>query len=119
MLIENNELNVEEFKAFFNNITWYRVPRKLNNDHSEYYYIGSYEDDNIIVKASVRPSLRMQIFETFKNRTLDGEIPPPDYKGRLCEWGASTTVQLTESVLNKILSVCQDLPVKKTQTMTW
>lgn len=119
MLIENEQLNVAKFKEFFNKLSWTRVPRKLGVNHTDYFFIGTYEDDEIIVKASIRPSLRMQVFESFKNRTLEGEIPPEGYKGRLCEWGSSLTVKVDESFFAKVKAVSSELQPVKMQKLEW
>lgn len=119
MLIEKETLNIEEFKNFFNKMSWNKVPRKLGKNHKDFFYIGTYEDDNLIVKASIRPSLRMQIFETFKNRTLEGTIPPQDYKGRTCDWGGSLTIKVDENFLNKVKEISKELPPIKMQTLNW
>lgn len=119
MLIENEQLNIVEFKLMFDKLSWIRVPRKLGPNHKDFFYIASYEDDKIIVKASVRPSLRMQIFESFKNRTLEGEIPTETYKGKLCEWGSSVIVKIDEHFLNRVKEVSKDLLPTKTQIVSW
>lgn len=119
MLIEKEQLNIEEFKKFFNKMEWIRYPRKLGVNHVDYFYVGIYEDSGIIVKASIRPSLRMQLFESFKGRTLDGEIPAPDYKGKTCEWGSSVTVNVDGSFFEKVKSVSKEPTPTKTQTLSW
>lgn len=119
MLIENEQLNILNFKEFFPKLTWTRIPRKLGVNHRDFFYIGSYEDDKIIVKASIRPSLRMQVFETFKNRTVDGEIPPPGHKGKLCDWGGSVTVKVDENFFSKIKEVSVEMSLPKIQTLSW
>jgi len=119
MLIEKEQLNVQEFKEFFPKLSWTRVPRKLGLNHKDYFYIGLYEDEKVIVKASIRPSLRMQVFESFKGRTLEGAVPPEGYKGRLCEWGGSVIVKVDEKFFEKVKEVSKEFTPTKTQMVSW
>lgn len=120
MLIENNKLNIEEFKAFFDSINWKRVPRNLGQDHSEYFYIGSYEDDDKIVQVTIRPSKIMAVSETFKRRMIsDGSIPPEGFKGQVVNWGSSVEVRVDDKFLEAVVKAAKPLPPRENQVLTW
>ena len=119
MLIENQQLNIEEFKSIFNDLSWYKLPRKLNQDHSEFFYIGKLDTPEKIIKITVRPSMCMQVEETFKNMTLEGLTPPANYKGRLCEWGTTVEVRIDNLLLDKVKEVSQEYEKRKTQFVSW
>lgn len=119
MLIKDNKLDIEEFKTFFDKLKWLKLPRKLGQNHTEHFYVGKYEDDERIIKITLRPSLRMQVSESFKNYTLRGELAPKDYKQETCNWGATIEVIASKSMAEKILEVCEELPEKTKQVLEW
>lgn len=120
MLIEDNILNTKEFKKFFKELDWVRVPRTLTQDHTDYFYVGVYEDSDISIKAIIRPSMYMQLFETFKNRTIDGKKPGQiSNKTKLVDWGASVEVLVDESFMKKVKSVAKEKEPEKRQTLSW
>jgi len=120
MLIENEKLNIEEFKSLAPTLNWLKLPRKLGPNHTEYFYSSKYEDSSTIIKVTIRPSLWMSVSESFKNRMpMDGSIPKPDYKGPVVEWGSYAEMAIDESVLNKIKEWAKPPANVPTQTMTW
>lgn len=119
MLIENNQLNVHSLKEIFNELSWVKYPRKLNENHTDYFYVGMLDNDIKRIKINVKPNLEMQIEETFKNMTLDGQVPPPEYKGRLCEWGTTVQVIIDETFLDQVKLVSSEFKPKATQKITW
>lgn len=120
MLIENNALNIVEFKKLFSNITWTKLPRKLNVNHSDFFYTGVYETPDTVVKITVRPSMNMAISETFKNRMpMDGSIPPDNYRGVLVEWGSTVEIKVDEKFIANVDAVAEKLVSKPTQSLEW
>jgi hypothetical protein len=103
MLIENNKLNVQEFKEVFDSISWTRLPRKLGVNHTEYFYSGYWETPTFKVQITVRPSLVMALTETFKNRMVtDGSIPADGYRGQLVDWGSYIEMRVDQKFLDDV-----------------
>lgn len=120
MLIEDSTLNIKEFKTFFNRLDWVRVPRTLTQDHADYFYVGTYEDKDLRVKATIRPSLHMQLFETSKNLTLDGKKPKiTNDRTKLVDWSSSVEVKVDDSFIEKVKSVAKEQELNPPQTITW
>jgi len=120
MLIDNEKLNVDEFKKIAPNLDWLKLPRKLGPNHAEYFYCSRFEDDSTIIKITIRPSLQMSVSESFKNRMpMDGSIPKPDYKGPVVEWGGYIEMTIDEGVLSKVMGWAKDPENKSKQTMSW
>jgi len=116
MLIKNGNLDFEELKSFFKELEWKKVPRKLGPDHLDFFYVGYYESDEKIVEIKVRPSLRMQVTESFKNRiATTGKEPPKEYKGILANFGSTIEVVIDKSVIEKLkkLAKPKDKPIIK------
>jgi len=118
-MIQDNELNVKEFKDFFCNLEWIKVPRTLSNETSDYFYVGTYETEDRKVHVSVRPSMRMQITDTNKKCTKNGDTPLDTYNGRFYHYSTSAEVLVEKSLINKIESVAKELPKQKNQTVSW
>lgn len=118
MLIEDNKLNIKQFKDFFNSLDWVRVPRTLTQDHTDYFYIGTYEDEEKKVSISIRPSLYMKVVETIKNLTPEGKKPTSD-NVRLVNWSSSVEVQVDESLMNKVKSVAKEKKQEENQIVSW
>jgi hypothetical protein len=120
MLIENGKLNIDEFKAFFPNINWKRVPRKLGPNHSEFFHMGNYEDPEKIIAITIRPSKIMAVSETFRNRLpTDGSVPKEGYRGQLVDWGSTVEVRVDESFLKAVADAAKPMPVREHQTVSW
>ena len=119
-LIKDQKLNMTNFKKIFNTLDWLRVPRKLNQDVTDYFYIGKYEDEEKIIKVKVRPDMHMAVEETLKNMTLDGKKPPKGaVSKKLCNWGASVEVLIDDSVLNRIKKIAKVIEAPTAQKVTW
>jgi len=120
MLIEGSTLNTKEFKKFFKRLDWVRVPRTLTQDHTDYFYIGTYEDKDSKVQATIRPSKYMQLFETTKNLTLDGKIPAKITSStKLCSWSKSIEVKVDDSFMTKVKSVAKEPEQDEKQIISW
>lgn len=120
MLIEDNKLNIKKFKEFFPKLEWVRVPRTLTHDHTDYFYIGTYEDKDLKVSATIRPSMFMQLYETQKNMTQEGKKPTTASKSlRLVNWSSSVEVKVDDSFVSKVKSVAKEQPVNKNEIVSW
>jgi len=120
MLIKDQILNIKEFKQFFKKLDWVRVPRTLTQDHTDYFYVGLYEDEELLVKVSIRPSLYMQVFETFKNRTVEGKVADKGTTSqRLVNWSSSVEVLVDDSFMKKVKSVAKEQKLNTHQTVSW
>ena len=119
MLIENKSLNLKEFKEFYKNIDWKKVPRKLTKEYEDYFYVGKYEDDNKIIEVKIRPSMIMALSESFKNKDQNGNDVTPTYKGKLYIFGTTIEVKIDECFLEKIKAEAK-VPEKITiQQIKW
>lgn len=106
MLIENNKLNIQEFKETFSSISWTRLPRQLGPNHTEYFYSGLLETEDKRIQVTIRPSGVMALSETFKNRTpMNGSSPQPGYTGPLVDWGASVEVRVDKNFIDEVEAV--------------
>lgn len=120
MLIDDQKLNMKQFKEDFEVIAWKRVPRKLGPDHADFWYVGHFEDDERIIKVKISPSKRMAISESFKGMTIHGKVPPENYKGQLCDWGYSVEVIINDNILDRIKSASADMTNEPTiDTVSW
>lgn len=120
MLIEDEKLNIEEFKSMFDSFDWIKAPRKLTKKITEYFYIGKYEDSDKIIRVTIRPSMRMQIIETFKNRhPRTGAPVKEDYKGETVQFGSCVETLITENLLDKIKKEAVTNKKKTIQTIDW
>ena len=118
MLIEDGKLNQEEFKLMFDKMTWIKAPRS-NVNQKDLFYFGTYEDDDIKIYAAVRPSMRMEISETFKKRDVNGLIPPETYKGRFYECGTTVEILINNNFIDKIEEVCHFEKKEVRQKIEW
>jgi len=118
-MIHDNELNIKEFKEFFPELDWIKVPRKLSEEVSDYFYVGTYETEDRRVHVSVRPSMRMQITDTNKKCTKNGDEPLESYNGRFYQYSSSVEVLVESSLISKIEEVAKELPKQKNQTVSW
>ena len=108
MLIKDGNLDFKEFKKFFMKLEWKKVPRKLGPDHSQFFYVAKYEDEEKIIKVTIRPSNVMQLSESFKNRVINtGKAPPKGYKGALADFGTTVEVRVDQSVITKLEKIAK------------
>lgn len=119
LLIEDGQLNFQQFKKIHKRLEWKKVPRELNQKVKDYFYIGTYEDENILVKVSIRPTKYMKVEETFKGRKLDGSVPNKIFKGQTCNWGSTVEVLIDDSVLDEIKKLAKTPKGDATQKVTW
>lgn len=118
-LIQNSKLNIKAFKEFFPNLDWIKAPRSLTSKHVDYFYIGKYEDEYKKVKIVIRPSGRMAITESLKNRDINtGEIPKKN-SAKVGDWGTYLEVIIDEKVLEKVREAAKTKPKMEKQTITW
>lgn len=118
MLITDGNLNIQLFKELVPTLTWKIYPRQIGTC-TQHFYITKYEDEEKIIEVSIRPSLRAQIIETFKNRTPTGNIPPSNYNGPLVEYGSSVEIIIDNKFLDKIKSLAKVEDSKNTQVISW
>ena len=120
MLITDDKLNYKEFKDFFQQLSWIKYPRKLGVNHIDYFYVGQYDDEQKVIKVVARPSLRMQISESFKNRTDEGKIPPEGFpRNKLCTWGTTIEVLITEEFFKNLETISISPPKVTKQVVEW
>ena len=123
MLIDNEKLNIEEFKTLVPNMTWLKLPRNLGTNHSEYFYSGKFEDDSKLIQVTVRPSLWISVTESFKNRRPQDGLPPTEEdiaKNRpLVDWGSYIEINIDENFLNKIKELAKSPESRTSQTVSW
>lgn len=122
MLIEEGKLNIEEFKKFYHKLEWLKAPRVLGTRHKDFFFVGKYEDKETIVEVSIRPSMRMQIKEIFKNLVkATGKKPTEDKKYSkkdLANFGQCVEVLIDEHFKNKIEELAEFKSIEKMQKMT-
>ena len=99
MLISDGKLNVQNLKSFFPNLKWTKVPRQLSAKCKEHFYIGVYEDSEVVIRASVRPTRFMQISESFKNRDKNGGKLPDSHTGPSFVFGSTVEVKVPEKFI--------------------
>lgn len=115
MLIKDNKLDVEEFKSIFNTLTWIKAPRHLSPKVTEYFYIGTYEDADKIIKIKLRPSKRLQITESTKGHDKYGnKISNGGH-----EFGQTIEVLAENSLIEKIHQAAKPLEPKTKQVVNW
>lgn len=119
---EKNELNQNEFKQQFKEIDWVKVTRKIGTAE-EIWYTGHYEDDKKKVKAVVRPSLRMQLTETFKNMLANGTSPKkgqkPTKTSPFVEYGSTVQVLVDSNFISEVEKIAKEPTKKKIQKISW
>jgi len=119
MLIEKQRLNEQAFKDFFSKLNWKRYPRQLSAKVKEYFYLGTYEDESVIIKVKVRPTLRMEINESFKGFDRDGQKVRKGYKGKTYSFGTTVEVLVDKKFMNKIKSVAKTPKDMGIQRFSW
>jgi len=111
MLIKDRQLDMEVFKSEYQNWDWRKVPRKLNEDIKEFFFVANYQDDFRIISVKIRPSMRMALTESFKNRDLNGNEAPegtkvPNNKFKY-DYGSTVTVLIDDNFLDKIKEIAK------------
>lgn len=119
-IIIDNKLDLKKFKEIYTALEWTRVPRKLSANHSSYFYIGKYEDNDILVKVQIRPSMRMKVQESYKHCDIKGnKIDKNLYKGDTYTFGSTVEVIVDNIFLDKIKEVAKELQEKDIQKVSW
>ena len=123
MIIENDKINVEELKKLVPQMNWIYAPRVLSIKHTDHFYIGNFENDNKKVSITIRPSMRMEVKETYKNRVHNtGELPDPKKKyklGELTDFGYYAQAVVETSFLDKVKELAVANKGKDTQKIGW
>jgi len=119
MLIKDNQLNNAEFKKFFPKLSWERVPRELSKKHTDYFYVGTYEDKKVKIKASIRPSKIMQLSESFKGFDKNGKKAPKGYRGETYEFGSTVEIQVPDKFIKEVDKASNKKNTNKTNKLEW
>lgn len=119
MLIIDGKLNFAGFKRFYKKMDWVEAHRKLSENKSDSFFVGTFEDSKKKIKVIVRPSMIMMLSESVKNMTEEGKKPDRAYKGKLCEFGTTIEVKIDNIFLDKIKKEVIDFVPNKTQTISW
>jgi hypothetical protein len=119
MLIADGKLNVETFKSLFEKLSWIQAPRVLGVNHREFFYFCRYEEDDWFLIIKVRPSKWMQVSETFRGRTIQGNVPPENHNGPTVDWGSTVEVKIDQALFDKIKEVSVAKPEREVQTVKW
>jgi hypothetical protein len=107
MLIEDGKLNLDEFKARFDEFTWIKVPRQLGPNHTDFFFVCKHEDEDWIIEIKTRPSKRMKVSESYKHCDIKGNIVPKETKEKFV-FGTTVEVVISDSVLDKISQVAKE-----------
>lgn len=120
MLIKNGNLDSAAFKDFFEKLEWKKVPRVLSKKIKEHFFIGFYEDDKMKVEISVRPSKRMQVKESFKNRLKNGNEPKnPEDPNAIYTFGTSVEILVEDSFIKHLQKIAKTPEIIKIQKLDW
>jgi predicted methyltransferase len=119
MLIKDQQLDAQEFKKFYKQINWQKLPRQLNKNHSDYFYIGQYEDDEKIIGITLRPNKAMQVSESFKGYSKHGKKLPKNSKEKKVNWGTTVQLRVDQKTFDKIKEIAKEKPKINTQFLTW
>lgn len=119
---ETTELNIKAFKKVIPTLKWVKKPRKIG-DIEEMWYRGDYEDDTKIIQVVVRPSMRMQVTETYKNRLKNGTAPKegqkPSATTPFMNFGCTSQVLVDEDFVKHIDSIAKPFQKKQVQKISW
>ena len=116
---DNPELDLVVFKEMVNELPWYKKIRKLGSVEQT-FFIATLETDEKIIHISIRPSKRMQISESFKNRDTEGRAIPEGRQVReVVNFGATVEILVDDSLINKINSIAKDYVKPKQQVISW
>lgn len=118
-LIKDGEFKISHFKKMYKEMEWVRVPRSLGPRHKDFFYVGSFEDDNKKVVIKIRPTMFMVVQEIIKNCDKNGDAPPKNYRGTTYEFGHTVEVKIDETFLNKIKEVASSELIEKRQKVVW
>lgn len=119
---ETTILNEEELKNLLPKINWIKKIRKVGSIE-ETWYRGDLEDNDRKIKLVIRPSMRMQVIETYKDRLMNGVAPKkgqkPSKATPFVDYGCSCQVLVSEEFVNKIDQLAKDFKRKPLQKISW
>jgi hypothetical protein len=111
---EPGKLNPNALKTMFKDIKWIHVPRQLSKKFNDFFYIGTYEDDERKVHIKVRPTRQANITESLI------DVVPAGAGGRgYANCGCYCTVKVEDSFLDKIKQAAKELPRVDKQSLSW
>jgi hypothetical protein len=110
---EPGVLNTSALKDYFNKINWIYVPRQLSEKFKDFFYIGTYQDDDRVIRIKVRPTKQANITESLVDAVATSGGRGTANHGDYC------CVKVEDSFLDKIKSVAKEMPRRKQQTLSW
>ena len=119
MLIKDGNLDFSEFRSVVKKLDWTKITRNLDGRRNENFFIGRYEDEFKVIKVSVRPSFKMQISESYKNKTADGKIPSKNYNGPLYNFGTTIEVEIDQSFIDELDKISVPAGIKDKKVFKW
>lgn len=119
MLIKDENFDFEKFKSFYLELDWIQVPRKLGVDHTDYFYIGKWEDEDDLIHIQIRPSMRMKVSESHKHCDRDGNKIPRDSKDKKFEFGTTVEVLVNKGFVEKIKEIAKPKKENNIQRVNW
>lgn len=115
MLIKDGKFNIEEFKKVHKELKWQKAPRKLGINHSDFFYVGSYEDSEKKINIQIRPSMRMKVQESFKGFDKNGKkVPNGEF-----QFGTTVEVVVDNKFVDKIKELALIKPEDSKQKVSW
>jgi len=112
-------LNIKTFKEQLELFPWTKKIRKLGNQE-QVFYIATLNTDTKTIHISIRPTLRMQLSESFKNRDTEGRAIKEGSRPReVVSFGSTVEVLVDSTLINKIESIAKDIELKKPVVVSW
>jgi len=120
MLIEDNLLNVKEFKKLVKKFKWVKYVKVTSPEKSETYYSATFKEGVREVKISIRPSGIMQISESeAKYNQMGKEVDLNTYKKEIFSFGTTIRVRLDDTFLKKIDKLAKPFKKDVLQDIKW
>jgi hypothetical protein len=116
LIDSKNKLRVKKFKEFFREMNWVLAKRKLGIATTQEFLVGSYEDDEKAIHATIRPSKRMQVKEFLKNVDDFGQKNTDERKNSM-NFGRSAHVVVGDNLIKEIKKISKKIKKTKTQTI--
>lgn len=107
MIIKDNKFNIKYFKKFYKEIKWRKIERTLSKTKKEIFYVGKYNDDSSRIKIKIRPSMIMQISESYNGYDKNGNKLPKDHNGNSYFFGNTIEVKIDDQFLSKIEEISE------------
>lgn len=115
MLIKDNKFNLDHFKEIYKTLNWQKAPRKLGPDHSEFFYVGTFENDEKRINIQIRPSMRMKVMESFKGFDKNGK----KIKDGQFNFGTTVEILIDEDFAKKIKEIASVKTEDGIQKVVW